>query len=329
MALQLRDLATSELLIKELYIDLRERINKWADLTKQTAQARMGYVGQHLVSIATGYPGSRTGARGKDLIISDKEYGEIKTCYRVDQLGKCNNCSAAVASIEIECPACQSKDIKRNDDSKWLIGIRHEEEFALLLEPKAYYLVLFDFTDMAVPTTVRASIYEVNPRTKGFAFCMIDYYYNIKANSKSGAPFNLWPFQLKFHLMQPMTIYQSFIEKDGKIKTTIFPGRNDPVQFPVEAFDVYSQSNLSEGSIALLATYVGYKKDLPRNRHGAVIKRDALAALHQHRIASKLSNKAVADALADALYWDAIKGVISKLPQKLRATLEAEKLLPK
>lgn len=50
----------------------------------------MGYVGQHLASIVTGYPGGKSGARGYDMIIDDAQYAEIKTCYRVDQLGKCN-----------------------------------------------------------------------------------------------------------------------------------------------------------------------------------------------------------------------------------------------
>jgi hypothetical protein len=321
MPLTLRDLETSELLIRELYVDLRERINKWAELTKQTAQARMGYVGQHLVSIATGYPGSRTGARGKDLVISSTEYGEIKTCYRVDQLGKCNNCRAAVAAIETECPSCKSKDIKRNDDSKWLISIRHDEEFANLLEPKSYYLVLFDFTDMANPTTIRASIYEVDPRTKGFAFCMIDYYYNIKANSSSGAPFNLWPFQLKFHLMQPSTIYQSFIEKDGAINTKIFPGRDKAVLFEVEAFDVYSQANLSRESITALAKFIGYADPLPSN------KRAALTALHAFRVKAGLSNKVVAESMADALYSGAIAPHLKKLPAKLATALKSSGLV--
>jgi hypothetical protein len=40
----------SEKLISELYIELRRKINRWAGVTNQTAQARMGYVGQHLVN---------------------------------------------------------------------------------------------------------------------------------------------------------------------------------------------------------------------------------------------------------------------------------------
>ena len=187
MAHELGSLEASEQLIRDLYIDLRRRINGWAAITKQTAQARMGYVGQHLVSIVTGHPGGRSGARGRDLVMSPAEYGEIKTCYRVDQLGKCNNCGAAAASIEQECSECGSDDIKRNDDSKWLISIRHNDEYASILEPKVYYLVLFDFENMQKPDMVRASIWSVDPLDPDFAFCMIDYWPPRRiASSQSG-----------------------------------------------------------------------------------------------------------------------------------------------
>ena len=115
--MQLADLQTSEQLIRELYIELRRKVNFWASITNQTAQARMGYVGQHLTSIVTGFPGGKSGARGRDLILPDDQHAEIKTCYRVDQLGSCQDCNAAIASIEQVCPACGSTSIKRNDDS--------------------------------------------------------------------------------------------------------------------------------------------------------------------------------------------------------------------
>lgn len=67
----------SEALIKDLYIDLRAKVNAWSKITQQTPQARMGYVGQHLVSVVTGYPGGKSGARGYDLVIDDERHGEI------------------------------------------------------------------------------------------------------------------------------------------------------------------------------------------------------------------------------------------------------------
>ena len=101
----------SEALIKDLYIDLRAKVNAWSKITQQTPQARMGYVGQHLVSVVTGYPGGKSGARGYDLVIDDERHGEIKTCYRVDQLGSCNACGAVVSSLETECAVCRSTSI--------------------------------------------------------------------------------------------------------------------------------------------------------------------------------------------------------------------------
>lgn len=109
MAWQLGDQASSEQLIKDLYIDLRNRVAAWSRITEQTPQARMGYVGQHLVSIVTGIPGGKSGARGFDLVLPNGQQSEIKTCYRVDQLGECANCSAVVSSIETSCHECGSK----------------------------------------------------------------------------------------------------------------------------------------------------------------------------------------------------------------------------
>src|SRR6266571_2476492 len=246
MAVELGTIGGSETLIRDLYIELRKKINEWANLTKQTAQARMGYVGQHLVSVATGYPGGRSGARGHDLVIAGHGFGEIKTCYRIDQLGKCLNCGHPVAPMELTCSSCGSDKIQRNDDSKWLISMSHEGDFGSVLDAYRYYLVLFDFTDMANPQTVRSSIWEVDPLAPGFAFCMIDYWHNIRAKSQSKAPFNLWPYSLKFALMRPLLIYRSFIDGDA-IRTEIFPGIHAPVYFELDPLEDYARSGNLKG----------------------------------------------------------------------------------
>ena len=81
MDYRLGTIEASEALIKDLYINLRKKVNAWSEITKQTSQARMGYIGQHLTSIVTGYPGGKSGARGYDIIVSRNPlvYGEIKT----------------------------------------------------------------------------------------------------------------------------------------------------------------------------------------------------------------------------------------------------------
>ena len=303
----------SEQLIIDLYIELRKKVNLWASITHQTAQARMGYIGQHLVSVATGFPGGRSGARGKDLILPNNEYAEIKTCYRVDQLGKCNNCGAAVSGIEVICPECSSTNLKRNDDSKWLIGIRHDEEFATILEPKYYYLVLFEFTDLNSPDTIRASIWRVDPTTPGFAYCMIDYYKNIRAASSSKAPFNLWPFQLKFDLMRPALIYRSYITKEDKVKTEIFPGRNPEVLHLLQPLPTYSQSqNLTRDKILVFAKSIRSEIQLVEN------KRKLLEQIQKFLDKSNFSPEFVIDNLAEALYLPETKPYLNELPKTIK-----------
>jgi len=222
---ELGTIQASEKLIEELYIDLRRRVNFWSGITHQTPQARMGYIGQHLVSVVTGYRGGKSGARGYDLIISPTEHAEIKTCYRVDQLGACKNCKGIVSSLETVCAVCKSQEIERKDDSKWLISIRNDDEFAKILTPVFYYFVLFEFEKIhdSENNNIVASIWKVNSKNKGFAYCLVDYYLNIRASSVSKAPFNMWPHSLKFYLTRPELIYRSVIMHDDTITTKIFP----------------------------------------------------------------------------------------------------------
>ena len=317
MPIELGTVGGSETLIRDLYLDLRKRINQWAELTKQTAQARMGYVGQHLVSVATGFHGGRSGARGHDLIIPNRGFGEIKTCYRVDQLGKCNSCGQPVASIEFNCSYCDSTNIKRNDDSKWLITMSHEKDFSEILDPYRYYLVLFDFTDLEHPHTVRASIWEVDPIVPGFAYCMVDYWYNIKAKSTSGAPFNMWPFQLKFDVMKPLLIYRSLINED-KIMTELFPGRDAPVLHPIQPLPAYGRSqNLKGERLTQLARDLNFVSRTPMAR-----RPEYLTEMQRHIQRERIPSGVVADALANALYEEAIRHHLPNLPAKLKSRIQ-------
>jgi predicted RNA-binding Zn-ribbon protein involved in translation (DUF1610 family) len=312
MPIELGTIAGSESLIRDLYIDLRKRIAAWASLTKQTSQARMGYVGQHLVSVVTGFPGGRSGARGYDLSIPGKGFGEIKTCYRVDQLGKCLSCGQPVAPGEPECPHCGATGIRRNDDSKWLIGMAHEGDLGSILDPYRYYLVLFDFTDMQNPDTVRASIWEVDPLAPGFAYCMIDYWYNIRARSTSKAPFNMWPFQLKFDLMRPLLIYRSFIH-GNTIRTEVFPGINVPVYHVPQSLPEYARSqNLTGEKLKSLASLLEIDINTP-----ATQKRAFLSALQLEVTRRSLHADVVIDALAKALYFTDISQYMDDLPGTL------------
>lgn len=305
--------AASEQLLFDLYVRLRADLRKWSNITFQTPQARMGYVGQHLTSVVTGYRGGRSGARGKDLVLPDGSYAEIKTCTRVDQLGKCNACDAPVASIEQACSECGSTKLKRNDDSKWLIGIRHDDELRQLFDPQWYYLVLFDFADFAQAADINARIYRVDPRQRGFAYCMVDYYFNIRARSTSKAPFNLWPFQLKFYLMKPELIYHSVIGAKDTISTLIFPGRDHPQPIPLPSLVEFSRaSNLSDAAIDALRDRFGVR--LASGSSKAV----CLDILQRTRLADRWSDEELADVLAEGLYRDGITGHEEWLPAELR-----------
>ena len=306
----------SEVLIKDLYIDLRRKVRKWATVTRQTAQARMGYIGQHLVSVVTSFPGGRSGARGKDLILPRGAFAEIKTCYRVDQLGYCNKCQARVASLEEYCPHCNSKDIKRNDDSKWLIGIRNKDEFESILDPKFYFLVLFEFLDIqSTDTTIQASIWRVDPKVPGFAYCMVDYYLNIRTKSKSKAPFNLWPYQLKFDIMRPMLIYRSLIKPNDMIETSLFPGRDKPQLHPLKSLTEYSGSK----NLAREKTVV-YGKSLGMSLKSEE-KGDLLEQIQSFIEKKHVPPEAAADAIAKALYLPEIKTHLPTLPRKIKKYL--------
>lgn len=305
----------TNLLIKDLYLDLRQKVNEWSLITNQTPQARMGYIGQHLVSMVTGYPGGKSGARGYDIVLPNGEYGEIKTCYRVDQLGSCNACGAVVSAMEFECSDCHSRDIKRKDDSKWLISIRNDKELEESVEPAVYYFVLFEFEDINNPTDIIASIWEVDPKSPGFSLCMADYYLNIRANSTSKAPFNMWPYKPKFLLTHPKLIYRSVIHGDNTIDTLVFPGKGE--YYEPFCFDKLSRSQISKSAIE--QCFISLDKDgkyefrdLPQN------KGELCRAIQQLCEDEAISNNEFCDALAFALYEPLLAGHVEEMPANIR-----------
>lgn len=316
----------AEALLRNIYVDLRTKLRRWSAVTHQTPQARMGYIGQHLTSVVTGHRGKKSGARGDDLMLEGGAVGEIKTCYRVDQLGRCNSCGAGVASIELKCTAilrtgeeCGSEDIKRNDDSKWLLSPKDETELAASFRPKTYYFVLFDFADFENPLEINVRIYEVDPRSKGFAYCLVDYYYNIRSKSKSRAPFNLWPFSTKFLAMKPTLIYSARIGEDDSITTELFRGeRGEPSLLAFGPLTDYSAStSLSEDAVRSLAKALGVSlskgQKARATRSGAKVA--MLAAIEEERRSIGLADEVLADRIADAIYGAAIKEHLAALPR--------------
>lgn len=305
----------SEQLIRDLYINLRNEVNAWARITMQTPQARMGYIGQHLVSVVTGYPGGKSGARGYDLVMEHGKYGEIKTCYRVDQLGVCGDCGAVVSSLEKKCSMCNSSNIIRKDDSKWLIGIQHEQEFREILNPCRYYFVLFELEELSNSrdNNIVATIWEVNPVVRGFGYCMMDYYVNIRAKSKSKAPFDMWPYSLKFALMQPKVIYQSRIEGDGSIHTLVFPTQNNTYVDELRPLTEYSRTR----TITLEAVESVLLRFNPQAETVGKNKSNMLQMLENLRITEGIDNADLCDAFADAVYLPRLIPKKRELPDEL------------
>jgi len=297
-------------LLRDLYVSLRRNLQRWAEVTHQTPQPRMGYVGQHLVSVVTGLPGGRSGARGDDLKLPNDKAAEIKCCYRVDQLGICKLCGAKVASIEKMCPniECKSREIIRKDDSKWLLSPKSEQELRELFVPIRYYFVLFEFVDLSAADDIDVKIFTVDPTSLGFSLCMIDYYFNIRAKSKSSAPFNLWPHSLKFAMMKPELIYWSVIKPDDSIETKLFPGIDAAQSIQIGTLDGYVNSDtLNDDAIDELVDLMQVKTNdlvLPktkRKRREIILKR-----IQDTRVRKNWSNNDLANSLARAIYRDRI-----------------------
>lgn len=316
---KLGDLKTSEALIKDLYVDLRRQVNAWAEITKQTAQARMGYIGQHLVSVVTGYPGGRSGARGHDLILPNGGHSEIKTCSRVDQLGICKSCKSPVASIELVCESCGSADVNRKKDSKWLIGIRTEDEFDAILDPQHYYLALFEFS-ASDPSTIDIRIWRVETAAPGFAYAMVDYYFNIRAHSKSKAAFNLWPDKLKFPMMRPVRVYHSQVSEAGGIKTLEFPTQQGSGLIDVNLRACTRASALTNDIIDGAAARLGAGPITAKK------KSELLTALLD-KVEKANAPADVADALAHAFYRPGVDKYFKQLPPKLKGRMKSAGLL--
>jgi len=178
------------LIVKFLYeLIINPRINalKWSQITKQSPNLKIGYPGQHLASLVLGMQGKRTGARGDDII----DGSEVKSCSRIDQLDTCQNCYEKVLRIETRCSNCNSDNIKRMNDSKWLFGIKTPEELELLtVKVPRIVLTLADYPFFEEKNfdIIRFQVYEIwnnTSRTENFKKLMTNYYNKIFWNTKN------------------------------------------------------------------------------------------------------------------------------------------------
>lgn len=203
------------LFLQELVLRPRRDLAKWAGITKQTPNIKLGYPGQHLASLVTGIEGLRTGARGHDL----RDKSEVKSCSRVDQLDKCLSCKAAVSRIETTCPSCGSTDVERKNDSKWLFAVKSTDELELLLdEIPRVVLILADYPNFSDHdwNSLQFQVFELwpkAPRHLHFRTLMENYYSNIylthiqRRPNATPAPKNFWPYSFQFYMCNPVRVF--------------------------------------------------------------------------------------------------------------------------
>jgi len=203
----------------EVILIPRLRMINWSRITNQTPNLKIGYPGQHLASLITGIKGTATGARGEDIA----DGTEVKSCSRVDQVDKCNDCGNNVMRSQPTCPNCGSASITRNNDSKWLIAIRNEKELNLYLKqiPRTFFLLSdypnFDASDFS---TLRFSSYEIwnqSDRARNFRKLLQEYYSKIylthikRDATKTPAPKNFWPYSYQFYLCNPIKTFECIV----------------------------------------------------------------------------------------------------------------------
>ncbi len=181
---------------------------------------KVGYPGQHLASLVLGMKGSKTGARGHDIV----DGSEVKSCSRVDQLDSCKNCGENILRIETICPNCNSLKIKRMNDSKWLFTIRSENDLKVLTEDvKRVVLAIADYPDFENDNfeNIRFQVFEIwtnSDRSHHFVALMNNYYHRIyqehkkKDIAKTPAPKNFWPYSYQFYMCNPIKVFSCVVK---------------------------------------------------------------------------------------------------------------------
>lgn len=205
--------------IKDMIIEPRRKAHYWSKITNQTPNLKIGYPAQHLASLICGMKGTATGARGDDIV----DGTEIKGCSKIDQSDKCKDCKETVLRTDRIYPYCGSSNIQRNNDSKWLIGIRSDDELRMLLEetPRFIFIVTdypkFEEDDF---DTMRIRAFEIwvkSDRCSNFRILMENYYNYIfkehkkKDPNKNPAPKNLFPDSFPFYMCNPIKTFECII----------------------------------------------------------------------------------------------------------------------
>jgi len=206
--------------IMDLFVNPRKTLHEWSSLTEQTNHTKIGYTGQHLASVILNIRGCKTGARGNDCI----DGTEVKSCSRVDQSDKCDRCKINILRLDKLCPNCKKHDkIIRNNDSKWLLTIRNEEELNSYLQLDRLLLIIEEYPefDKQNYNDISITIYEIYPKKdicSNFSKLITSYFSeiystNVEKNPKKvPAPKNLWPHSFQFHMCNPFEIFKCNIK---------------------------------------------------------------------------------------------------------------------
>ena len=173
-----------------------------------------------------------------------------------------------------------------------------------------------EFADLSDPSNndIEATIWEVDPLNKGFVYCMVDYYLNIRAKSESKAPFNMWPHEFKFALTKPQLIYKAVIKSNGNIKTIVFPtfGNGYP--------DVLKP--LTEYCRATTITVESARRVISRltgNPFSGRTKRDCLEYIERIRLQKSIPNDTLCDIFSEEIYLPLIVPVKDTIPFEIRS----------
>ena len=248
-------------LLNDLIVEPQVKTHKWSNLTKQSPALKIGYIGQYLASLVLGMPGSRSAARGKDIV----DGTEVKTCYKVDQVDECKNCGSRVMRSESCCPVCESTDIYRRGDSKWLFNVRSVDELKNLEETNRILLTLFDYPNFENNdfSSIRIESFEIYPKNKRMIHFkkMLERHYTqsylpkIK-EGKTGNPMNFHPHKLDFYLCNPIKVFSAIIKNinssnpEVEVKNYIHPKQNrtalPSVNMPVSLLTKKEKKDLFE-----------------------------------------------------------------------------------
>jgi hypothetical protein len=230
--------------ISDLFITPRKTMYEWSSITEQTPHIKIGYVGQHLASVLLNTIGCKTAARGEDCM----DRSEVKSCSRVDQSDKCKRCGINITRFDKVCPTCKKNDkIKRNNDSKWLLTIRSEDDLNKYLDLDRLVLIIEEYPNFNENNfdDIVIKVYEIYPKKeecKNFKSILMDYYNNIylsniKKNPKQvPAPKNFWPDSFQFHMCNPVKIFEC------KISNYI----SDPIIEVIKYINYYSVRSIDD-----------------------------------------------------------------------------------